>query len=173
MVTDMDETLQAYTGERAVLLARLILTRKKGAVVHNVSASMGPDSGFDLLVSASLPDTSSRHAPVFGVQVMGTPDPLPDELHAARFANTNLKKQRKAGFFLFPTVVLIFSMEDDLGYYDWLLKPILNEDGYPGLRQASTLNPRKITKKAIEHIYSEAEEWYLAVEGFLLKKEAK
>src|SRR4051812_11435597 len=103
----MSDSVQHYVDERAVLLAKLVLTRRKGVEVITTGDRF--DIGLDLFVRVSKP-VAGQFLPSFGVQIIATSDPLGYEAAASRHANKR-KPPSVKGSFLFPIVVFLFSME--------------------------------------------------------------
>ena len=110
-----------YVEQRAELLAQLVLTRRKDVEVISVGQAF--DTGIDLFVRLHHPVMHGQVLPMFGVQVKGTSTPIPDEQTANAYVNAGHKHRQTKGLFLFPLVLFLFSVDGDVGYYSWLMKP--------------------------------------------------
>ena len=135
---------------------------------------MGLDQPVDVLrLEAAGPDVDEAVAkpilPRIGVEVMGTDEPLEVEDDATAYARRHWKERQGRGFSLLPIVLFLFSMEGDKGYYSWLLKPNVSNNGGPTLTPHFSPTMTKITKTAAEVIFREAETWYEAMVQLLLR----
>src|SRR5437016_4682124 len=95
----------------------------------------------------------------FGVIVKGTMD-----VKSARDANVHGRRlnvdQRLTGLiYPFPTIVLLFSMDQEIGYYAWHMEPTVNEEDSPLLVKHESLNFHLCDQKALESIVASVEEW--------------
>jgi hypothetical protein len=154
-------TVDDYVGQRAELLARLVLTRKKGVKVIDTGAK--EDLGLDMIVQIAEPVTKSGVAPVFGVQVKGTLSDLPDNAFADKYVASHWREWRTQQAFLFPAVFLLFSMEDDKGYFGWVMRPDVTEDGNPTLTKATIPAMASIKHGALDVVLGRVYKWYGAM----------
>src|SRR6266508_117903 len=106
-----------YVAKRAELLANLVLTRQKGVEVFRFqdSSDVGVNL-FALLPSIGGVQNGLPILPRIGVKVMGTDDPLETEDDATTYVRKHWQGRHGKGLFLWPTVLLLFSMEGDKGY---------------------------------------------------------
>lgn len=164
----MSVSTDKYVNNRAELLANLFLTRRRGVRVLSLADTQ--DSGLDLLVRlpASLPEEDAEQfEPSFGVQIKGTNESLEDEALATKYANEQWRRRDPKPLFLAPVLILLFSMEGDHGFYSWLMQPKVGKEG-PILARVSPLQMKKLTKKAVENLFDEVEEWFVAMTEMLL-----
>jgi hypothetical protein len=161
----MTTSVNRYVTERAELLARLVLTRRKDLRV--VTFDDRADLGIDMLARMLKPVAGMDIYPHFGVEIMGTSEPLGDEQAATRYANRNWKHRPK-GFLLFPIIVFLFTVEGDIGYYSWLMEPHVSEEKGPGLARLSPLHMAKIGKRSVDEIVSRVEAWFEAMGAVLI-----
>jgi hypothetical protein len=133
----MATSVSQYVTQRAELLANLALTRRKD--VQLVSFADREAAGIDLLARIEEPVLNGQVFPSFGVKILGTSEPLEDEQSANRYLNRHGKHRPRRGFLLCPLVVLLFSMEGDVGYFSWLMEPQVSKDAVPRLSLVSPL----------------------------------
>src|SRR5204863_232628 len=116
----MSNSEAQYIEQRAELLANLVLTRRKDLIVTTLNESA--DIGIDLFVSVITKEVGEGVVPSFGVEVKGTVNPLEDESSANKYGNRQMKHWKSRGFEMMPLLVFLFSMENDQGYYSWLME---------------------------------------------------
>jgi hypothetical protein len=156
-----------YVGKRAELLAQLVLTRRKDIEVIPVGEKF--DVGIDLVVRIHHPFMNGQALPAFGVQVKGTNQPIPDEHRANEYANAGVKHRKTRGFFLFPLVVFLFSMDGDVGYYGWLMKPEVSNETGPSLSRVESFEMTMIRKKSIDDMITQIRFWFEKMSDILTK----
>src|SRR5437016_1587378 len=81
-----------YNRQRAELLARLVLTRRKENTVYKPGEDSG--IGVDLFVKCSEPIGRTKAIPSFGVDLYGTSKLLPATSEASLLARTKFKDWR-------------------------------------------------------------------------------
>ena len=143
----MTTAIERYEAERAEVLARLVLTPRKGVSFRTLGDR---DSGLDFIVS--MKEAKDEIVAAFGGMIVSTADPLPDE-EAANHHMMGWKAPKHLRTH-FPLLLLLFSTADDQGYFCWILKP---HDGK--LEWTSALEMNKITKKSLDSIFETAESW--------------
>jgi hypothetical protein len=162
----MSDSVLEYVDKRAELLAHLVLTRRKDVTVVPVGQ---PDVGIDYFVRVMHPIIHGQVLPQFGVEVKGTSEPLRDEQIAGKHANHLIKNRHPEGLFLFPIILMLFSVESDEGYYCWLMEPLLSKESPPSLNRVSSLKMTKIGKKTLDEIIAKVERWFEATAELLVK----
>ena len=166
------ETIQHYTGQRAELLAHLVLTRRKDIQILSLGEKEGV--GTDLITHIMKPIAGTNVNPYFGVQLKGTSNPLADVRAANRYANHSCREQMASGFILAPIVLMLFSMEGDKGYWGWVMEPFVDEQKSPSLQRALRLDMKEINNKSLDLLFSKVYSWFEAMVGVVLKtKEEK
>jgi hypothetical protein len=153
----MNESVTDYVGQRAKLLASLVLTRRKD--IRLITLDAPQDSGIDLLAQMTTPVMNGQVLPSFGIEVKGTGEPLIDEHSATKFANHSRKHWPFQGLFFLPIVVFLFSMEEDQGYFSWLMQPHVSKEDGPTLFRVASLEMKKITKKSVDSMIHQVEQW--------------
>jgi hypothetical protein len=108
----------AVVAQRSELLARVFLTRRLNINVH----PFGDNNDEGLNFICTIRDDRVKGFLPFGVLVWGTAKELSTETEATAYGRQKKKVLRQSTFF-FPVVVLLFSMQDDQGYFSWLVEP--------------------------------------------------
>jgi hypothetical protein len=157
-LSDLNETTQSQIARRAYQMARLILTRPKGVTV--IDGGVKSDAGVDLVVHINEPAHPSGIIPVFGVQVKGTAQPLPDEKAANKYVASYWREWHSEGSYLFPIVLMLFSVEDDTGYFGWIMRPDVPDDGDPTLVKSNVPLLAKIQHGVMSTVFSRVYKWY-------------
>jgi hypothetical protein len=144
--------------ERAEQLAVVHLTRRDDLVVVPAHA----DYGIDLLVHIAKAGT--RTGRIFGVQIAAR--------NAVKFVHNGASEGQKVSISLpfspafsdlpFPLCLFVFSMENDEGYYRWILEPMIEADARPRLVLNEQNFFRKLTKIALDNIVQSVNTWYEA-----------
>jgi hypothetical protein len=164
----MVNTLTKYTEERAELLAKLILTRRKDLQV--VSFADREELGIDMIVRILQAGADEQMvSPYFAAQILGTSDLLEDEDAATKFANRNGKHRPTQMLWLCPILVLLFTVERDVGYYAWLLKPDVSAKEGPSLTRVQSLSMKKLSNKTVDEIIRQVRDWFEAMRELLGK----
>jgi hypothetical protein len=156
-----------YVGKRAKLLANLILTRRQDVRVFPLQDDS--DTGLNLLVQVSSTELGDRIVPSFDVQVKGTVQPLEDEASANKYGNRLAKQWKGEGWVMMPTLVFLFSVENDRGYYSWIFEPSVDTDGFPRLTRVSPLEFKKVGKDSVDGIIEQVQEWSQAMAHLVLR----
>jgi hypothetical protein len=151
--TNRDE----FVAERTRIMARVVLTRRDDLAISRPSEG---DADVDLLV-----DIRDRHNPGlrrFGVLLRGASPPATPETLKKTF-NSALRSVRHLKHVAFPVCLLYFTMQDNQGYFAWLIEPVLTEEGNPKLASptVSTLVP--LDDAALTEIVDRVRAWYDAL----------
>jgi hypothetical protein len=161
-------SVERYTDQRAILLANLVLTRRPD--VRILPFQEGEDSGIDLIAQVVSEGNPDGLIPSFAVEVKGTSRTLPDEASAVKYGNQHAKQRAaRRGFIFLPTLVFLFSMDGDLGYYSWIMEPAVNAKGGPSLTRVSPLCFQRIGKETLDTIIARVQDWIQAMAKALLK----
>jgi hypothetical protein len=160
-----------YVAQRADVLARLVLTRRKGTRV--IAFKDSQDTGFLVQLPRSVENGKNKSPqPCLAVYVQGTDDRLDDERRAAAYSRESWKElsDKAFDFYLAPVVFLLFSMEGDQGYFSWVLEPHVDRANGPSLTRVESPAVVKISKKSIEDVFDRVEEWFKATAGMLIRE---
>jgi hypothetical protein len=142
--------LKAFIHERAERLALVYLTRSEEIAVEQMQS----DYGLDMLVTILRDKLPTGR--IFGVQVKGRDGTFQDIEPVA----SRTLPQREKDYFQdlpFPVCVLLFTMEDDKGYYTWLKYSSNSNKSLPFLEQNQW---RCLDSYPVKHIIEEVNAWY-------------
>jgi hypothetical protein len=150
-----------FVAERARVMATVVFTRRDDLAISRPAEG---DADVDLLV-----DVRDRHNAGlrrFGVLLRGdsppaTPETLKKTLHSALRAVRHLKH------IAFPVCLLYFTMQDNQGYFTWLIEPILTEEGNPKLASPSAPTLVPLDNGALAKIVERVRGWYDALVAVL------
>ncbi len=176
-------TDHVYAEERALLLARLVLSRRKD--VQIITFESPGDAGLDLLIRVPKPGVklsvgggpkSTTEVSVLaemGIQVKAASEPLEDEEAATEYANRDWEDTPSKALHLFPVILMLFSVEDDRGYFSWLMEP--SPEDKPGalLSRVSTLDMKRITRDSIDAAINRSLAWYDSMVRLVLTARVK
>jgi hypothetical protein len=165
----MPDSVSQLVATRADMLAHVFLTRRKDVLV------MGAE-GDDFLNQIAFIQVGGAELPnvrcSFGVFTKGTDQPLPNEEVATRFANARIKAIRDVPSYFFPVLFLAFSMEDDQGYYAWLIAPAIQDgEGTPMLVRNQQVECRKINRQSLDKIVDAVRKWYSSLTSVIFYTE--
>lgn len=166
------ETVEQYTEQRAHLLARLVLTRRKDLRVYSLNEA--EDVGIDMIVHIAKEIPGLPANPYFGVQIKGTSSSLENEAAASRIGQQAARAVQARAFILAPIVLLVFSMEEDRGYWGWVMEPSVDGPQSPSLTRTDRMEMQRITKQSTESLVECVTAWFEAMgRVFLRGKEEK
>lgn len=112
----MTRDLQYFIVERAKHLAIVYLTRNPGVAVE----WMKTDYGLDILVTILQDQLPTGR--VFGIQIKGQDKAIQD-IQTAQLPSLSQSQTAYFQDLPFPVCQLLFTMEDDKGYYAWMKAP--------------------------------------------------
>jgi hypothetical protein len=168
----MTTSIDQFVSQRAMLLARVVLTRRPD--VHVLTLGDREDVDIDLMARIKTPIPDLPVIPYFGVVVKGTADPLVDKKAANRMAN-HVRPMPARAFFLAPIVLMCFSMERDRGYWAWVMEPSVDGPDGPSLEYRERLEMLEINGRSLDELLSRVFSWFEAMGKVLLvhQKNAK
>ena len=141
-----------YIGERAEALARVYLTRRPDLLVKQEEA----DYGVDYIVEITKNNRPTRR--IFGVLVKARIAPITvsagDSLAAFHFMPEKWMVEIP-----FPLCLFAFTMENDEGFYQWVVEPIVTDDGAK-LRQNIGKELSQLDNAALDRIVAQVNHWY-------------
>src|SRR3954447_15062665 len=157
----MPTTTEAFITKRANMLANVFLTRKPTIQVNRL------DVGHVQLLVTDLQD-ETKSVRSFGVILWGTGKKLANEEDATKYANSHWRGETDAAHnlprFFMPILVLVFSVEEDLGYYAWAWEPSLDSPSHSiTLGKPESLTCTKIHSHSLDKILSKVGAWHDAV----------
>ena len=146
-----------YIGLRSKALAIVSLTERDDLIVYRDTK----DYDLDVLVSISKKGEDINR--LFGVEikaVKSTPKIIQnDDFFNIEGADINVLQSRftKCNF---PICLFFFTLDNDNGYYKWILEPILDQEKSNKLKLNPNPEFRKLTNEAINDIVSVVNQWY-------------
>ncbi|MDX2242877.1 MAG: DUF4365 domain-containing protein [Leptolyngbyaceae cyanobacterium bins.302] len=149
----MKQDLQHFIGQRAEALAMVYLTRNQDLVINRMTHTH--DYGIDLLVTIKQDDLLTGR--IFGVQVKGRDKSFKNEDFLLPLNETPKLYLHDLPF---PVCMLLFTMEDDKGYYRWV-----NYSGNQLSKNFESINQDQwclLDTAAIERIVNDVNNWYAA-----------
>lgn len=152
----MTVTEQWIFEERTQQLAIVHLTRRDDLVV--TAAAEG--YGIDLLVT--ICQDGVRTGRLFGVQLQGyasltvTANGSLDTYTL----NTPPVKTATPTELPFPLCLFLFAMNNDVGYYRWLLEPVLVVGQSPKLLREPQPHFKRLTRSSLDQIVQQVNIWY-------------
>ena len=141
-----------YIGERAEALARIYLTRRPDLLVKQEEA----DYGVDYIVEIAKNGRPTRR--MFGVLVKARIAPLTGDTQDS-FAAFHFASQTWMEEIPFPLCLFAFTMENDEGFYHWVVEPIVTDEG-PKLRLNTGNELSQLDNAALDRIVTQINQWY-------------
>ncbi len=143
-----------YIGQRAESLAVMYLTRRDDLIV----SAAQQDSGLDFLVT--IKKSNGYSGRIFGIEVKATTStnnliPNNDNIHLIQNFDFNFLFE-----FPFPICLFYFTLDNDKGFYKWILEPAIEGQEYPKLRFNESHELKKITDEEIDSIILMVNQWY-------------
>jgi hypothetical protein len=145
-----------YIGLRSEALAMVYLTRRDDLIV---SQSQKNTTGLDFLVTITKDSMYSGR--LFGVEVKAkiSSDSLTQNREFFKLKNSH-NHQTLLRDLPFPVCLFFFTLDNDQGYYRWILEPILKPEKHLGLQFHENNELKKLDDQAIDHIVSLVNNWY-------------
>jgi hypothetical protein len=146
-----------FVAERMRVMATVVLTRR-----DDLSISRPPEgeADVDLLV-----DVRDRHNPGlrrFGVLLRGDSPPA-TEVSLKKTLHSALRAIRDLKHIAFPVCLFYFTMEDNRGYFAWIVEPVLTEEGNPKLASPTASSLVPLDNGALADIVDRVRAWYDAL----------
>jgi hypothetical protein len=150
----MKPDLPKLMTRRADLLAFLRLTDRDDLLVDRLASRQ---AGTDFRVAMGKGRGQAERA--FRVVFEGVPGWVarPDDLHAVLDREIKGAEQSDE---LLPLVVFVFTMDDDQGYYGWILEPRVTPPQGLVRRRTSEICWRKLDEGGIDEIVAKVNAWY-------------
>jgi hypothetical protein len=149
-------TIEAwYIWQRSEALAIMYLTRRDDLIVSRQKKEQGLDFLVTLLRNGSY---SGR---LFGVQIKATVStPKLVQRDDSVEIKLNLDPLQSLTELPFPVCLFFFTLENDQGYYKWILEPVLEGQNNSKLFFNNTNNFKKLTDDGIGYLISAVNSWY-------------
>ncbi len=158
----MNRPLTELITHRVRALAYVALTRREDLLVTDVTEQ----GELDLIARIAPP--RERQLRFLGVILRGTAKSLGAE-DASKELNAYFRqtgKNRGPVQYPFPVIALIFSMENDEGFYDWRSRPFLGEGRTPKMETKPSLECKSFTRDDLDEVVERSNEWYDALFSF-------
>ena len=155
----MAENIAGIVAARSEAMATVFLTGDLRVSVFRVG-QLGQLGDVDQLAMLHTEDAGAIHK-IFGVIVKGTSHPVPNARAAEKYLNPwKLSRSVKNHpTFPLPTIILLFSMYDDRGYFAWYTEPIV-QGSAPKLMSHDTFTCQTTMGPAIRTIVERVSKWY-------------
>lgn len=145
----------ALLGQRAERLAIIHLSRRDDL---NVTQSQD-EYGIDLLVN--LIKAGKTTGRVFGVLVKATRSlPIKGAGSEGEQIKLQISSSKIPEDLPFPLALFVFNMEDDQGYFRWLLSPVLTSANVSRLSVNHDSTFTRISTTTIDQIVAQVNQWY-------------
>ncbi|MEA5552862.1 DUF4365 domain-containing protein [Anabaena cylindrica UHCC 0172] len=155
-----------YIGLRSKALAVVYLTRRDDLMVDTDKK----EHDLDILVSISLNSKDINR--IFGVEVKAIKSSSKviqnNEVFNIEEADINFLQSR----FIkckFPVCLFFFTLDNDNGYYKWILEPVLDNENSNKLKFNPSPEFRILTDQAINDIVSLVNQWYDNLPNMVVK----
>ncbi|XHR84343.1 MAG: DUF4365 domain-containing protein [Gloeotrichia echinulata GP01] len=155
-----DETMQTeepwYIGLRAEALAMVYLTRSDDLIV----SQQQKDQGLDLLVTITKDGNYSGR--IFGVEVRATASSseLIQRHDIFELKNYRYNNFQNLGDLPFPVCLFLFTLDNDKGYYRWILEPIIKERNNVALKLNECNELKTLSEEEKNNIIAIVNSWY-------------
>jgi hypothetical protein len=146
-----------YIEKRAESLAIVYLTRRDDLIISQPPQNQG----LDFLITITKDGVSTGR--LFGIEVKATNSTSRLSKHNDIF---KLDKQTVYGLLQtfkdlpFPVCLFFFILENDRGYYKWILEPQINEQKQVSLHFNENDELKELNDKEIANIISIVNSWY-------------
>ncbi|AFY47904.1 hypothetical protein Nos7524_2051 [Nostoc sp. PCC 7524] len=145
-----------YIGQRAESLAIVYLTRRDDLKASKQTAGQG----LDFLVTITKDGINSGR--LFGVEVKATVSNSELIAHDETWSlkNHSYLKIRSLIDLPFPVCLFFFTLDNDQGYYKWVLEPIFQAENHDNLRLNIDNKFKKLNDQEIANIVASVNYWY-------------
>lgn len=146
-----------YIGFRSKALAIVSLTRRDDLIIYRDTKD------YDLDVLVSITKNGKDVNRLFGVEikaVKSTPKIIQnDDIFNIEGADINVLQSRfqKCNF---PICLFFFTLDNDNGYYKWILEPIIDNENGNKLKRNASPEFRKLSNEAINDIVGLVNQWH-------------
>jgi hypothetical protein len=145
-----------YIGQRSEALAIMYLTRRDDLII---SRQKEKDSGLDFLVT--LLKDGGYSGRLFGVEVKATVStPKLVQRDDIVEIKLDLAPLQSLAELPFPVCLFFFALENDQGYYKWILDPVLEGQNTSKLFFNKSNEFKKLDDEEISSIISVVNSWY-------------
>ncbi len=145
-----------YIERRAESLAIVYLTRRDDLIISQAT----PNQGLDFLITITKDGVYTGR--IFGIEVKATDytSRLSKDNDLLKLDKERLNRLEKFQDLPFPVCLFFFILEEDRGYYKWILEPKINEQKQVSLHFNENDELKKLDDKEIANIISIVNSWY-------------
>lgn len=149
-----DNNQEWYVAERSRAMLIVHLTRRDDLILSEGAK----ETGLDYLVKIKR-DNEVLSVRQFGLFLRASVKPLSlPQLN--KVLRSQVRSLLRGKNFTYPVCLLYFTMQDNQGYYTWMMEPVLTEDGKPQLRRHSDASCVQLDHAALDKIVSQVNAWY-------------
>jgi hypothetical protein len=152
-----------FIAERARALALMHLTRRQDLVITESRR----DGGLDFIVTIAKPE-EEKSLRQFGVFLRGSKAAATEEQLDQALLPTMQSLQR-LGQFPYPACLLYFTMDDDEGYFTWVVEPDIENEALRLLSHGEA-HCRKLDRAVLDEIVARVDRWYDSFFGRIVVK---
>lgn len=149
-----DNEQKWFVVQRARAMLVMHLTRRDDLIVKESAKETGPDYLVWISKENELPSVRQfglfLRASVKTVTMPRLNKSLRPQVHALLRGKN----------FPYPVCLFYFTMQDDQGYYAWIVEPVLTEDGMPQLRRHTDASCAQLDRAALDKIVNQVNAWY-------------
>ncbi|AFZ25961.1 hypothetical protein Cylst_3846 [Cylindrospermum stagnale PCC 7417] len=146
-----------YIGLRSEALTKVYLTRRDDLIISQPPQKDA--GGLDFLVTITKDGNYSGR--IFGVQVKATASSSELIQQHNFFKLKNIKYNIKSFKDLpFPLCLFFFTLDNDKGYYKWILEPIVKDGNNAALKFNENDELRNLNDQEIDNIIAIVNNWY-------------
>lgn len=152
----METTAPWYIGRRAESLAIVYLTRRDDLVISQPT----PNQGLDFLITITKDGVYTGR--LFGIEVKATDSTSNLKKHndILKLDKSRFNRLEKFKDLPFPVCLFFFILENDQGYYKWILEPKIDGEKQVKLHFNEDDELKKLDDKEIANIISSINSWY-------------
>ncbi|MHC5939348.1 DUF4365 domain-containing protein [Nostoc sp.] len=152
----MKTTAPWYIGRRAESLAVVYLTRRDDLIISQPT----PNQGLDFLITITKDGVYTGR--LFGIEVKATNSTSNLKKHneILKLDKDRLSILEKFKDLPFPVCLFFFILENDQGYYKWILEPKIDGENQVKLHFNEDDELKNLDDKEIANIISSINSWY-------------
>lgn len=145
-----------YIERQAESLAVVYLTRRDDLIISQPT----PNQGLDFLITITKDGVYTGR--LFGIEVKATnfTSNLNKHNNILKLKKNRLNQLKKIKDLPFPVCLFFFILENNQGYYKWILEPKINEQKQVSLHFNENDNLIKLDDKEISNIILSVNSWY-------------
>ncbi|MCL6750089.1 DUF4365 domain-containing protein [Nostoc sp. CCCryo 231-06] len=152
----MKTTAPWYIGRRAESLAVVYLTRRDDLIISQPT----PNQGLDFLITITKDGVYTGR--LFGIEVKATDSTSNLKKHndILKLDKNRLSRLENFKDLPFPVCLFFFILENDQGYYKWILEPKIDGEKQVKLHFNEDDELKNLDDKEIANIISSINSWY-------------